>query len=239
MNGRLKEYLSTVWSMLVIPPQDASGRRPTLYIHDGNRWLPVYEDSQPPQKQLRDCGCGSQTSSLVPTQGSSMVPQSPGVNLPATAPSLPYALPLDNPQTYPAPPPPVAVPQRIAIDAPPGVQSAPRPASPPKLSMLMERGRQYHPRAHKQWVEQRGNTYYTCALAAAYAGYFGPNSVFPGMAPDMIMYELSQVTKIDLRESRAKSDDGRFYKLGTAIIEMNDTGWSRAAIARWLRSNGC
>lgn len=126
-----------------------------------------------------------------------------------------------------------------------------------RLSNFLRIGRQYHPLAPRGcfvWqreLEPYGRDYYialvgdhrpihTCALAAAYAGAFGPESVErPEFSYSMAVWRLSQRVGFDIGQFQVVGPTGRHNNLADEMIKLVDENlWTRAGVADWVESLG-
>jgi hypothetical protein len=154
-------------------------------------------------------------------------------------------LPVANtPSTSMVPQPQTIIPTIIEPEFEPTHRQMQRYAPPPQpqresLSLWLERGRHYHHRAYRYWVEtdENGTVTATCALVAMYAGAFGPHEVFSGMDKNMIIWRLGQRAGISMVEYKVMTPYGR-KPLHEAVIGLNDAGWTRKVIAEWLATEG-
>lgn len=117
------------------------------------------------------------------------------------------------------------------------------------LSGFLRVGRQYHPLCRSAFVEKVQIGYYayerreewrTCALAAAYAGAFGPQSIErPDFSYSMAIWRLSQRVGYDIGERRVIGPTGRHSNLADEMIKLVDENlWTRAGVVDWLASIG-
>lgn len=115
------------------------------------------------------------------------------------------------------------------------------------LSTYLNMGRQMHPMCRNNFVERVELGYYhyerrtewrTSALAAAYAGAFGPRSVeSPEFSYSMAIWRLSQKLGYDLRQTVVSGPTGRCQPILNEMIQLVDEdGWTRDGIAAWLAS---
>lgn len=117
------------------------------------------------------------------------------------------------------------------------------------LSEFLRVGRLYHPLCRKSFVERVQIGYYayerrtewrTCALAAAYAGAFGPDSIErPEFSYSMAVWQLSQKVGFDIGKAIVTGPTGRQNNIADEIIKLVDVNlWTRAGVADWLESLG-
>lgn len=117
------------------------------------------------------------------------------------------------------------------------------------LSNFLRIGRMYHPLCRNTFVERVQIGYYayerreewrTCALAAAYAGAFGPQSIEkPEFSYSMAVWRLSQLVGFDMGQCQVVGPTGRQNNLADEIIRLVDENlWTRAGVADWLASLG-
>ena len=148
-------------------------------------------------------------------------------------------LPVHRRRQHPTPP----QPEPIIIDIP-------QRRSQPKTNTLayyLERGRHMHPLCRDSFIERVELGYYhyerrtewrTCALAAAYAGAFGSDSIErPEFSYSMAIWQLSQKLGVDLRTTQVYGPTGRCQPVVDEMIQLIDEdGWTRAGVAQWLQS---
>lgn len=117
------------------------------------------------------------------------------------------------------------------------------------LSYFLRLGRLYHPLCRNAFVERVQIGYYayerreewrTCALAAAYAGAFGPQSIErPDFSYSMAIWRLSQRVGYDLGACQVVGPTGRHNNLADEMIRLVDENlWTRAGVADWVESLG-
>ncbi len=115
------------------------------------------------------------------------------------------------------------------------------------LSYYLEMGRRMHPLCRDSFIErvELGYYYYerrtewrTCALAAAYAGLFGPRSVErPDFSESMAIWRLSQKLGYDLRTTIVYGPTGRCQPVIEEMIQLVDEdGWARDGVVEWLQT---
>lgn len=118
-----------------------------------------------------------------------------------------------------------------------------------RLSNFLRIGRLYHPLCRNNFVERVQIGYYvyerreewrTCALAAAYAGAFGPQSIErPDFSYSMAVWRLSQRVGFDIGQQPVAGPTGRRSNLADEMIQMVDENlWTRAGVADWVESLG-
>jgi len=118
-----------------------------------------------------------------------------------------------------------------------------------RLSTFLAIGRTYHPLCRQTFVEQVSRGYYayekwveycTCALAAAYAGAFGPLSIErPEFSYTMAVWQLSRRLGFALEQTVVTGPTGRRQNLAKEMIDLIDANyWTRQGVAEWLRSIG-
>ena len=118
------------------------------------------------------------------------------------------------------------------------------------LSNFLQIGRLYHPLCRNAFVEKVQIGYYayerreewrTCALAAAYAGAFGPQSIErPDFSYSMAIWRLSQRVGFNIGERQVVGPTGRRNNLADEMIKLVDENlWTRAGVAEWVASLGC
>jgi hypothetical protein len=117
------------------------------------------------------------------------------------------------------------------------------------LSNFLRIGRLYHPLCRTAFVEKVQIGYYayerreewrTCALAAAYAGAFGPQSIEkPDFSYSMAIWRLSQRVGFNIGERQVLGPTGRRNNLADEMIKLvDDNLWTRAGVADWVASLG-
>lgn len=117
------------------------------------------------------------------------------------------------------------------------------------LSNFLRIGRLYHPLCRSAFVEKVQLGYYayerreewrTCALAAAYAGAFGPQSIErPDFSYSMAIWRLSQRVGYNIGERQVVGPTGRHNNLADEMIKLvDDNLWTRAGVAEWVASLG-
>lgn len=117
------------------------------------------------------------------------------------------------------------------------------------LSHFLRIGRLYHPLCRNAFVERVQIGYYayerreewrTCALAAAYAGAFGPDSIErPDFSYSMAVWRLSQRVGFDIGQRQVVGPTGRHNTLADEMIQLiDDNLWTRAGVAEWVASLG-
>ena len=117
------------------------------------------------------------------------------------------------------------------------------------LSNFLRIGSLYHPLCRNAFVERVQIGYYayerreewrTCALAAAYAGAFGPQSIEkPDFSYSMAIWRLSQRIGFDIGQRQVVGPTGRQNNLADEMIKLvDDNLWTRAGVAEWVASLG-
>lgn len=117
------------------------------------------------------------------------------------------------------------------------------------LSNFLQIGRLYHPLCRNAFVEKVQTGYYayerreewrTCALAAAYAGAFGPQSIErPDFSYSMAIWRLSQRVGYNIGERQVVGPTGRHNNLADEMIKLiDDNLWTRVGVAEWVASLG-
>ncbi|WP_420643024.1 hypothetical protein [Candidatus Leptofilum sp.] len=128
-------------------------------------------------------------------------------------------------------------------------QPNPPQTSTDTLSNFLRIGRLYHPLCRNAFVEKVQLGYYayeqreewhTCALAAAYAGAFGPQSIErPDFSYSMAIWRLSQRIGFNIGERQVIGPTGRHNNLADEMIKLvDDNLWTRAGVADWVASLG-
>lgn len=144
-----------------------------------------------------------------------------------------------------------AVSRPVTIAAPTGTVIAiptVRPTTRP-LSELIAIGRTYHPLCRHAFMEKRVTgyyhyerraTWYTCALAAAYAAAFGPGSVErDDFSPSMMVWRLAQVIGYRADMLPVTGPTGRLQPVSLEVMDLVDVDhWTRQGVAEWLGSVG-
>lgn len=133
----------------------------------------------------------------------------------------------------------------------PGYVSADLPTSQAngRLSHYLHLGRLYHPLCRNTFIEHVQVGYYayerreewrTCALAAAYAGCFGPREIErPEFSYTMAVWRLSQRVGIDIGKYYVTGPTGRHNTVADEMIRLvDDNYWTRTGVAEWLASVG-
>ncbi|MEM7335904.1 MAG: hypothetical protein AAF490_27750 [Chloroflexota bacterium] len=118
-----------------------------------------------------------------------------------------------------------------------------------RLSALLRLGSQKHPLCRNNFIQKVVTGYYhyerethihTCAIAAAFVGAFGEQTVFdPQFSFSTAVLKLSQHTGIDLANTIVTGPTGRRNSIAKemmALVDMN--WWTREAVADWLESIG-
>ena len=107
-------------------------------------------------------------------------------------------------------------------------------------------GRTYHERASVGsfvdkvqigfYAYERHEEWRTCALAAAYAGAFGPQVVErDGFSYTQAIWQLSDRVGYDLNELYVLGPSGRVSAVCDEMILLTDTNqWTRLGVAHWL-----
>ena len=115
-----------------------------------------------------------------------------------------------------------------------------------ELARFLAIGRTYHKRAEVgSFVEKVQRGYYayerreewrTCAVAAAYAGAFGPDSVERGeFSYSMAIWELGDLVGHDLNELHVLGPTGRVSAVMDEMVLLTDTNyWTRLGLVHWL-----
>ena len=135
------------------------------------------------------------------------------------------------------PPAPVIIPAYVPASEP----------QPQPLHELPRLRRLYHPLCRNSFVEcvqigyyayERRNEWRTCALAAAYAGAFGPQSIErPEFSYSMAVWQLSQRIGFDIGQRQVIGPTGRHNNLADEMIKLVDENlWTRAGVADWLET---
>ena len=160
------------------------------------------------------------------------------------------ALTIHNPAELIVPERPLPVPHQhppIIIEALP--QEPPVETRTGTLSNFLQIGRLYHPLCRNAFVEKVQIGYYayerrtewrTCALAAAYAGAFGPQSIErPDFSYSMAIWRLSKRVGFDIGKRMVTGPTGRHNNLADEMIKLvDDNLWTRAGVAEWMATLG-
>lgn len=131
----------------------------------------------------------------------------------------------------------------VIIDVPP----LPVATSAATLSNYLRIGRRYHPLCRHAFVEkqvvgyyayERQLTYRTCAVAAAYAGAFGPAVIEnPEFSYSMAVWRLSQKVGYDLDARPVQGPTGRCQPVAEEMMQLVDENyWNREGLVEWLES---
>lgn len=118
-----------------------------------------------------------------------------------------------------------------------------------ELSQALLAGREYHPLCRHSFVEchtvgyyayERRNVWKTCALAAAYAGIFGPGEIErPEFSYSQCCWLLSQVLGYDPSKLIVDGPTGRRLPVAEEMVKLvDDNLWNRRTVAAWLYSVG-
>jgi len=125
----------------------------------------------------------------------------------------------------------------------------PRPQST-SLSHYLRIGSQYHPLCRHSFVEQviKGQTrrasqveFRTCALAAAYAGAYGADTIRePKFSYSMATWRLSNLLGKDISNAKVSGPTGRTNNsvIDEMIQLVDENYWTREGVADWLESIG-
>lgn len=124
-----------------------------------------------------------------------------------------------------------------------------RPLGGITLSHCLQMGRTYHPLCRHAFLEKRTIGYYhyerrqeyrTCAVAAAYAGAFGPAAIErPDFSYSMAVWRLSQRVGVDMDRVRVYGPTGRCQPIAREMMQLVDEDyWTREGVAEWLASLG-
>lgn len=113
------------------------------------------------------------------------------------------------------------------------------------LAGFLAIGRTYHPLCRNAFVERVQIGYYayerheewrTCALAAAYAGAFGPQAIErPEFSYSQAIWQLSDLVGYDLNELHVLGPTGRVSAVCDEMVLLTDTNlWTRLGLVHWL-----
>lgn len=142
-------------------------------------------------------------------------------------------------------PPQSGLPGPVIIDMPTPV----KPVDTATLSNYLRIGRTYHPLCRHAFIEKQITGYYhyeqrvtykTCAVAAAYAGAFGPQSIErPDFSYSMALWRLSQKVGYDLNTLIVHGPTGRRQPVAEEMMQLVDENhWTREGLVEWLESLG-
>ncbi len=118
----------------------------------------------------------------------------------------------------------------------------------PRLSHFLEAGRALHPLARRQsfvtavttgyYHYERRTVWHTCAVAAAYAGAFGAETIQrPDFSYSMAVWRLSQLVGYNIGAVKVFGPTGRHQDVATEMTHLVDVNhWTRAGIVDWLGS---
>lgn len=117
------------------------------------------------------------------------------------------------------------------------------------LSQALLLGRELHPLCRGTFVQKVQHGYYayerwtewqTCALAAAYAGIFGPAAVEqPEFSYTQCCWLLTQVLGYDPAKRIVEGPTGRRLPVAEEMVKLTDVNlWNRRTVAAWLWSVG-
>lgn len=117
------------------------------------------------------------------------------------------------------------------------------------LSNFLRIGLKLHPLCRHSFVKKVITGYYhydrkiqyqTCAVAAAYAGAFGPESIDDvQFSFSMATWRLSQKVGYDLNQLIVKGPTGRLNSVSQEMTQLVDENWwTREGVAEWLESLG-
>lgn len=117
------------------------------------------------------------------------------------------------------------------------------------LSRSLALGRTYHPLCRGTFVQKVQHGYYayerwtewqTCALAAAYAGVFGPGEIErPEFSYSQACWLLGRVLGYDPAKLIVEGPTGRRLPVAEEMVKLvDDNLWNRRAVAAWLGSVG-
>lgn len=129
----------------------------------------------------------------------------------------------------------------------PGCSATPYPNPFDQLATYLEIGARLHDLCRNTFVEKVQVGYYayerreewrTCALAAAYAGAFGPQSIEqPEFSYSMAIWRLSERIGLDLAHFVVEGPTGRFQIIPDEMIALVDQNyWTRPGVAHWIRT---
>lgn len=136
-----------------------------------------------------------------------------------------------------------AMPGPVVIDMPTPV----KPIDTAALSNYLRIGRTYHPLCRHAFIEKQITGYYhyeqrviykTCAVAAAYAGAFGPQSIErPDFSYSMALWRLSQKVGYNLNTLIVHGPTGRRQPVAEEMMQLVDENhWTREGLVEWLES---
>lgn len=115
-----------------------------------------------------------------------------------------------------------------------------------KLSTFLRIGSKKHPLSRNTFVNKTKNesSYQphvaTSALAAAYVGAFGSDSIYdPQLSIQLAIWKLNQVLDMDLENTYVTGPTGRENSIAQEMTDLiNLNWWTREGIANWLASIG-
>ena len=119
----------------------------------------------------------------------------------------------------------------------------------PCLSELLLTGRRYHELCRDTFVEkvqvgyyayERRNVWRTCAVAAAYAGAFGAESIErDAFSYSMAVFRLSKLVGYNIKKVTIPLPSGEIVPLDEAMIRLVDEHyWTRQGVAEMLMDYG-
>ncbi|MCP5097426.1 MAG: hypothetical protein GY943_17920 [Chloroflexi bacterium] len=125
----------------------------------------------------------------------------------------------------------------------------PQPITQSTLADYLFIGRQYHALCRHHFVEQvmhghyaysRYVEYRTCAIAAAYAGAFGSESIKSRkLSKSMAIWRLNQRVGYDLTSRMIVGPTGRTNTVADEMFKLIDVDyWTREGVADWLQVVG-
>ena len=114
-----------------------------------------------------------------------------------------------------------------------------------KLAAFLAIGRTYHPLCRQAFVEkvqlghyayERRDEWRTCALAAAYAGAFGPQAIErPEFSYSQAIWQLNRQVGYNLDQLWVVGPTGRTATVYDEMVLLTDANyWTRRGVAEWL-----
>lgn len=115
-----------------------------------------------------------------------------------------------------------------------------------ELARFLAIGRTYHARASMgsfvdkvkvgYYEQTRRTEWRTCALAAAYAGAFGPQAIErDAFSYTQAIWQLSDLVGYDLNELHVLGPTGRVSAVPDEMVLLTDTNlWTRLGLVHWL-----
>lgn len=138
--------------------------------------------------------------------------------------------------------------ERMLVDRQDLLAELPNGGNICRLSDLIEKGRQLHPRATRCYVAQSAvkangrlvnQQYHTCAIAAAWVGLVGPN-LLEHFSYQQAAADLRRAVGYDIDDEPVVHPITHQPALlaKTMTLLLDDYGWSREDVALWLMGIG-